>query len=153
MGVDSGLPDFRGPQGFWRAYPVFRGRRFEEISNPVWFRTDPEQAWGFFGHRLNLYRTTPPHAGFQNPAANGVRGGGRAISSLRATWTGISSGPDLIPIASWRVPRLDPFLAVRQSLLGRDRNGRSNHGQRGRSDRPCPAAPAPLPPLRRSGPA
>ena len=22
MGVDSGLPDFRGAQGFWRAYPV-----------------------------------------------------------------------------------------------------------------------------------
>ncbi len=21
MGVDSGLPDFRGPEGFWRAYP------------------------------------------------------------------------------------------------------------------------------------
>ena len=20
MGVDSGLPDFRGPQGFWKAY-------------------------------------------------------------------------------------------------------------------------------------
>jgi len=65
MGVDSGLPDFRGPQGFWRAYPVFRGRRFEEISNPVWFRADPEQAWGFFGHRLNLYRSTVPHAGFE----------------------------------------------------------------------------------------
>ncbi len=45
MGVDSGLPDFRGPEGFWRAYPAFRGRRFEEISNPVWFQRDPEQAW------------------------------------------------------------------------------------------------------------
>ena len=22
MGVDSGLPDFRGTQGFWRSYPV-----------------------------------------------------------------------------------------------------------------------------------
>lgn len=22
MGVDSGLPDFRGSEGFWRAYPV-----------------------------------------------------------------------------------------------------------------------------------
>jgi NAD-dependent SIR2 family protein deacetylase len=65
MGVDSGLPDFRGPEGFWRAYPAFHGRRFEEISNPVWFRRAPEQAWGFFGHRLNLYRTTAPHAGFE----------------------------------------------------------------------------------------
>ncbi len=65
MGVDSGLPDFRGPEGFWRAYPAFHGRRFQEISNPVWFQRDPEQAWGFFGHRLNLYRATAPHAGFE----------------------------------------------------------------------------------------
>ena len=65
MGVDSGLPDFRGPEGFWRAYPAFRGRRFEEVSNPVWFHRDPEQAWGFFGHRLHLYRATAPHAGFE----------------------------------------------------------------------------------------
>jgi NAD-dependent SIR2 family protein deacetylase len=65
MGVDSGLPDFRGPEGFWRAYPAFQGQRFEEISNPVWFHRDPEQAWGFFGHRLNLYRATAPHAGFE----------------------------------------------------------------------------------------
>jgi NAD-dependent SIR2 family protein deacetylase len=64
MGVDSGLPDFRGPERFWRAYPAFRGRRFEEMSNPVWFQRDPAQAWGFFGHRLNLYRATAPHAGF-----------------------------------------------------------------------------------------
>lgn len=64
MGVDSGLPDFRGNEGFWKAYPPFHGRSFASISNPVWFRDDPEQAWGFFGHRLNLYRNTPPHAGF-----------------------------------------------------------------------------------------
>ena len=65
MGVDSGLPDFRGPEGFWRAYPPFHGRHFAEISNPIWFQRDPEQAWGFFGHRLNLYRSTAPHAGFE----------------------------------------------------------------------------------------
>lgn len=64
MGVDSGLPDFRGDEGFWKAYPPFRGRRFAEMSNPVWFRSDPAQAWGFFGHRLNLYRSCEPHAGF-----------------------------------------------------------------------------------------
>jgi len=65
MGVDSGLPDFRGPEGFWKAYPAFRGRRFAEISTPHWFDADPALAWGFFGHRLNLYRSTSPHAGFQ----------------------------------------------------------------------------------------
>src|SRR5881394_3773567 len=66
MGVDSGLPDFRGPAGFWRAYPAFEklGLRFEQIANPHWFRRDPHLAWGFYGHRANLYRATKPHDGF-----------------------------------------------------------------------------------------
>ena len=67
MGVDSGLPDFRGPEGFWRAYPAYRklGVRFEEMANPRWFDRDPQFAWGFYGHRLQLYRDTVPHAGFK----------------------------------------------------------------------------------------
>lgn len=64
MGVDSGLPDFRGAEGFWKAYPPFRGRQFAEMSTPHWFDTDPELAWGFFGHRMNLYRSAIPHDGF-----------------------------------------------------------------------------------------
>lgn len=65
MGVDSGLPDFRGPEGFWKAYPPFKGRKFSDLSTPHWFHTDSALAWGFFGHRLNLYRAATPHAGFQ----------------------------------------------------------------------------------------
>jgi len=64
MGVDSGLPDFRGDEGFWRAYPALRGYPFEEMANPKWFIKDPTRAWGFYGHRLNLYRATSPHEGF-----------------------------------------------------------------------------------------
>jgi NAD-dependent SIR2 family protein deacetylase len=66
MGVDSGLPDFRGDEGLWRAYPALRhhGISFEEIANPAAFARDPRLAWGFYGHRLKLYRVTQPHAGF-----------------------------------------------------------------------------------------
>ena len=64
MGVDSGLPDFRGDEGFWRAYPPLRGFAFAEMANPRWFTSDPHRAWGFYGHRLNLYRATEPHEGF-----------------------------------------------------------------------------------------
>jgi NAD-dependent SIR2 family protein deacetylase len=66
MGVDSGLPDFRGADGFWRAYPALAraGLRFETIASPESFRADPRLAWGFYGHRLNLYRATVPHEGF-----------------------------------------------------------------------------------------
>ncbi len=66
IGVDSGLPDFRGVEGFWNAYPKAKelGLHFEEMANPEWFETDPQLAWAFYGHRLHLYRETVPHEGF-----------------------------------------------------------------------------------------
>ncbi len=66
MGVDSGLPDFRGEEGFWKAYPALAaaGVDFMSIANPNAFRKNPRQAWGFYGHRLALYRQTMPHDGF-----------------------------------------------------------------------------------------
>jgi len=66
MGVDSGLPDFRGKEGFWRAYPPFErlGLDFVSLANPRWFTLDPTLAWGFYGHRMELYRQTAPHEGF-----------------------------------------------------------------------------------------
>jgi len=66
MGVDSGLPDFRGEEGLWRHYPALGKARmsFVEIANSQVFVQDPALAWGFYGHRLKLYRDTAPHAGF-----------------------------------------------------------------------------------------
>lgn len=66
MGVDSGLPDFRGNQGFWNAYPMYErlGLSFVQAANPEHFDRDPGFGWGFYGHRTNLYRNTIPHAGF-----------------------------------------------------------------------------------------
>lgn len=67
MGVDSGLPDFRGKQGFWRAYPPLAnlGLEFEDMANPRWFMEDPTLAWGFYGHRYQLYKSTKPHKGYE----------------------------------------------------------------------------------------
>jgi NAD-dependent SIR2 family protein deacetylase len=67
MGVDSGLPDFRGDQGFWNAYPMYQrlGINFIGAANPANFEGDPAFGWGFYGHRTNLYRETQPHQGFQ----------------------------------------------------------------------------------------
>jgi NAD-dependent SIR2 family protein deacetylase len=66
MGVDSGLPDFRGSEGFWRAYPALGLLKipFEEMAQPQWFAERPEMAWAFYGHRQQLYRETKPHMGF-----------------------------------------------------------------------------------------
>jgi NAD-dependent SIR2 family protein deacetylase len=67
MGVDSGLPDFRGNEGFWKAYPAIAAANldFMDVASPRTFRNDPKLAWGFYGHRLNLYRQTIPHQGFE----------------------------------------------------------------------------------------
>lgn len=67
IGVDSGLPDFRGREGFWKAYPALgrRGMDFTDIASPDAFHADPLLAWGFYGHRLHLYRRTRPHDGFR----------------------------------------------------------------------------------------
>ena len=66
MGVDSGLPDFRSNNGFWRTYPALAQSRlrFEEAATAGHFIQHPERAWGFYGHRLQKYRTVQPHAGF-----------------------------------------------------------------------------------------
>ncbi len=66
MGVDSGLPDFRGPQGFWQAYPMYQslGIHFVDAANPLHFEQNPAFGWGFYGHRTQLYRHTTPHPGF-----------------------------------------------------------------------------------------
>jgi NAD-dependent SIR2 family protein deacetylase len=67
MGVDSGLPDFRGDQGFWNAYPMYErlGLSFVDAANPEHFEEDPAFGWGFYGHRLHLYRSTVPHDGYR----------------------------------------------------------------------------------------
>lgn len=65
MGVDSGLPDYRGNQGLWRAYPRLQhlGLSFEAMATPAWFERNPRMAWAFYGHRRQLYRETEPHRG------------------------------------------------------------------------------------------
>ena len=59
IGIDSGLPDFRGENGFWRAYPTgTAGISFVEIVLKL--SSAPRLAWGFYGHRLQLYRSITP---------------------------------------------------------------------------------------------
>ncbi|SUO95327.1 SIR2 family NAD-dependent protein deacylase [Suttonella ornithocola] len=67
MSVNSGLPDFRGDNGFWRAFPPLEklGKSFVQMATPDLFYKEPTLAWGFYGWRLNAYRNTIPHEGFR----------------------------------------------------------------------------------------
>ena len=75
MGVDSGLPDFRGNEGFWKAYPPCRrlAMSFIEMAYPDRFIHEPEIGWGFYGHRLELYRSTQFDDGLHTLKAFGER--------------------------------------------------------------------------------
>ena len=67
MSADSGLPIFRGQQGLWEAYPQLEQHSldFIDIANPNSFVTIPEVAWGFYGHRHQLYTKAKPGLHYQ----------------------------------------------------------------------------------------
>mmetsp|Transcript_66793 Transcript_66793/g.186363 ORF Transcript_66793/g.186363 Transcript_66793/m.186363 type:complete len:378 (-) Transcript_66793:105-1238(-) len=62
MGVDSGLPDFRGTTGLWSDRDV--AMTYEEMSNDKWFFEDPAFAWGVNYTQIEMYRTTAAHDGY-----------------------------------------------------------------------------------------
>jgi len=66
INIDSGVPDFRSNNGFWKTYPSLEkeGIDFFEIANPKTLARVPRLAWGFYRQRQKLYRDTVPHAGF-----------------------------------------------------------------------------------------
>ncbi len=88
MGVDSGLPDFRGNEGFWNAYPPLRRLHLslQEMAQPEWFVRDPELAWSFYGHRLHLYRSTVPHEGFHILRQMGMLNKKPFLSVMSYSW-------------------------------------------------------------------
>ncbi len=61
---DSGMPTFRGENGFWKAYPALVGRDFESVASPNYMHENPESFIGFYLHRLNMYKDTVPHSGY-----------------------------------------------------------------------------------------
>ena len=59
------MPDFRGADGFWNNYPPYRGKfNFYQCASPMFLHEHSRLFWGFYGHRLLMYRNTQPHAGF-----------------------------------------------------------------------------------------
>lgn len=121
MGIDSGLPDFRGPGGFWSVYPALGRARiaFESIANPAAFERDPRLAWGFYGHRLNLYRQTQPHAGFRmllDIAADKPHGAWVFTSNVDGQFQQAGFAPDRICEIHGSIHHLQCTADCRQAL-------------------------------------
>lgn len=56
ISTESGLPDYRGPEGLWR------NRRFEELASIEAFQHEPVLFWTFYRERLATLRDAAPNA-------------------------------------------------------------------------------------------
>jgi NAD-dependent SIR2 family protein deacetylase len=66
MGIDSGLPDYRGPNGLWNTWHPSQAlnMRYEDLSTHELFMTSPEIAWGFQTYLTSMYHGLDPHEGY-----------------------------------------------------------------------------------------
>lgn len=67
MGADSGLPTFRGNEGFWKAYPKLGNKKisFAQIASQDALYDEPKLAWALYSHMYNIFTQTKPHKGFK----------------------------------------------------------------------------------------
>ena len=66
MGIDSGLPDYRGPNGLWNTWHPAKtlNMTYDKLSTHENFIEDPELAWGFQSYLTKLYHNLDPHNGY-----------------------------------------------------------------------------------------
>jgi NAD-dependent deacetylase len=57
MSAESGLPTFRGVDGYWGKY------RVEDLASPQGFNRDPRTVWRWYNERILAYRDAKPNAG------------------------------------------------------------------------------------------
>jgi len=57
MSAESGLPTFRGVDGYWQNH------RVEELASPQGFARDPVTVWRWYNERIRAYRNAQPNAG------------------------------------------------------------------------------------------
>lgn len=57
MSAESGLPTFRGVDGYWRTH------RVEELASPEGFARNPQLVWQWYNERILAYREAQPNAG------------------------------------------------------------------------------------------
>ena len=59
MGVDSGLPDYRGTLGYWTNNP-----EWEDLASGQWFLDRPEHAWEVMREKTSWFARAEPHLGY-----------------------------------------------------------------------------------------
>ena len=102
MGVDSGLPDFRGDAGFWKRVPGLRAPRavVRRSRGPALVRGGPAPRLGLLRPPAEPLSRDAPARRLRRSCAPGARRGRGARSCSPRTSTVSSSAPASIPSAS-----------------------------------------------------
>jgi len=68
MGIDSGLPDYRGPNGLWNTWHPSKtyNMTYDKLSTHEMFKDNISLAWGFQAYLTRLYDELEPHNGYYN---------------------------------------------------------------------------------------
>lgn len=61
ISADSGIPTFRGPDGYWTVGS--REYRPQQLATRAMFASDPELVWSFYLYRIDANRQAEPNAG------------------------------------------------------------------------------------------
>lgn len=61
ISAESGIPTFRGPEGYWRAGS--KEYRPQEMATRRMFETNPEDVWAWYLYRRSVCRRARPNAG------------------------------------------------------------------------------------------
>ncbi len=62
MSAESGLPTFRGVDGYWQNH------RVQDLASPQGFARDPLTVWRWYNERIRAYSGAQPNAGHYAPA-------------------------------------------------------------------------------------
>jgi len=57
ISAESGIPTFRGPEGYWKKHPP------EQLASPEGFARDPKLVWEWYNYRRRLIAGCEPNAG------------------------------------------------------------------------------------------
>jgi NAD-dependent SIR2 family protein deacetylase len=71
MGVDSGLPDFRGPEGFWKAYPPFSRTKVQRSVDAALVSDRPGAGLGVLRAPAESVSSRDPSCRISDPASLG----------------------------------------------------------------------------------
>lgn len=94
LGVDSGLPDYRGTLGYWTQNP-----EWEEMASGQWFIQKPAQAWEVMREKTEWFARALPHAGYdalRSMAGRMSRGAHVYTSNVDAHFTRAGFHPDSV---------------------------------------------------------